>query len=106
MSNINPRLDRSDFFTGSKAEKSQKNILNLRRNSAEKKSEIESVTKNDVKIDITNKVKDFARIKSAAYKAEDIDNSEKIKEIKNRIKNGSYNIDYEELADKVLRSEF
>ena len=106
MSNVNPRLDRSDFFSGSKAEKSQGNNLNLRRNSAEKKSEIESVTKDDVKIDITNKVKDFSRIKSAVYKAENIDNSEKIKEVKDRIKNGSYRVDYEELADRLLRSEF
>ena len=106
MSNINHPLDRSDFLPGANAEKSRRKTFNLRRNSDEKKSEIESATRNDVKVDITSKVKDFSKIKSLADKVPNIDNSKKIEEIKRRVESGTYNIDYEGLADKILRSEF
>ena len=84
MSNVNPRQSRSNFFPGAKSSKSRASSLNLRRNSAEKIKEIESSTKHDVKIDITNKVKDFARIKSATDKTLNIDNSAKIADLKRK----------------------
>ena len=107
MSNINSQLDRSRLFIrGKSTNKSKPDTLSLRRNSLEKKREIESTTKNDVKLDIADKVKDFARIKSTVDKAPDIDNSDRIAELREKIRSGRYEVNYDELAEKMLQSEF
>jgi negative regulator of flagellin synthesis FlgM len=58
------------------------------------------------KVEIPNAVKDYARIKKAVDMAPEVDNSEKIARLKEQIKAGSYNVNYEKLADKILESEF
>lgn len=82
-----------------------KNVA-LKRNDQDRKNEIESNTKNDAKVSINNVVKDFARIKNAVDAAPEIDNSEKIAALKKQIQNGTYQVDYDALADKILSSEF
>ena len=108
MSNINPQLNRSAFFSGTEPAKFRHGSSQARmpRNSTEKKKEIESNTKNDVRVDIADRVKDFARIKAAVDRAPTPDNSERIAELKNRIRRGDYRIDDNALADKILQSSF
>ena len=109
MSNISPRKsdwNNSTALSEAKQAKNNINALGLRRNSAEKRREIELVTKDDVKIDITDRAKEFSRIKEAVDKTLDIDNTKKIADLKNKIQNGSYTINGEELVDRVLAWEF
>jgi negative regulator of flagellin synthesis FlgM len=51
-------------------------------------------------------VRDFSRIKKAAASAPEQDNSEKIARLKAQIQAGTYEVDYDGLADKMLQSEF
>ena len=110
MSNIETSRLRTPFFPNTR-EKGLKRMerLNspfLKRNSLDKKGEIDSLTKNDVKIDIKDAIKDFARIKKAVDASETIDKSDKIKSLKEQIKNGTYNMNYDKLGDKILSSEY
>ena len=76
------------------------------RNSAERAAEITDKTAADAKVSIPEGVKDFSRIKKAALSAEEMDNSDKIAKLKAEIQAGTYEIDYDALADKILNSEF
>ncbi|WPU65293.1 flagellar biosynthesis anti-sigma factor FlgM [Peredibacter starrii] len=76
------------------------------RNSMERATELTEKTATDAKVNIGDGVKDFARIKKAAMSAPETDNSEKIARLKAQIAAGSYEIDYDGLADKILTSEF
>jgi negative regulator of flagellin synthesis FlgM len=38
--------------------------------------------------------------------APDVDNTDKIARLKQQIKAGTYNVNYDKLADKILESEF
>jgi len=78
----------------------------LKRNDLERKSELNDMARNDVKINIPESIKDFSRIKKAVDAAPDIDNSEKISRLKSQIQAGTYKIDYDGLADKLLENEF
>jgi negative regulator of flagellin synthesis FlgM len=51
-------------------------------------------------------VKDFSKIKKAAMSAPEPDNSEKIARLKSQIAAGTYEVDYDGLADKILTEEF
>ena len=106
MSSIEPHLNRSVFIPRPKSAQIKQGALKLKRNSAERKQAIEASTKNDVKVDIANRVKDFARIKSAVIQAPNVDHSEKIAVLKKQIASGQYEINYDALADKLLQSEF
>lgn len=75
-------------------------------NSAERTSEINDRTGTDAKVSIGDGVKDFARIKKAAINAPDVDNTEKIARLKAQIAAGTYEVDYDGLADKILTTEF
>jgi flagellar biosynthesis anti-sigma factor FlgM len=112
MAKINPDT-RAQFFPG-------KNTINnspinpakntyaqefLNRNDIEKQNEIREKTQSDVQVTIPDKIKDFARIKKAALNAPDIDNSEKIKNLKSQIEKGEYTIDFDQLAEKILEKE-
>ena len=110
MSNIEPNRLRSPFFPNTR-EKGLKRMdrLNtpfLNRNSFDKKSEIDTLTKDDVKIDIKDAIKDFARIKKAVDSATPVDKSNKIGLLKEQIRNGTYNMNYDQIADKILSSEY
>ncbi len=78
----------------------------VQRNTTERASEISQKTSTDAKVNIPDGVKDFSRIKKAAMNAPEVDNSEKIARLKAQIQDGSYEIDYDALTDKILNSEF
>lgn len=68
--------------------------------------ELTARTAGDAKVTIPEGVKDFSRIKKAAMAAPEQDNSEKIARLKAQIQGGTYEVDYDGLADKMLQSEF
>jgi negative regulator of flagellin synthesis FlgM len=108
MSSIDTR---SSFFPRGKGLQTEStkgggSVEGLKRNSMEKASELSERTSTDAKVSIPEGVKDFSRIKKAATSAPEVDNSEKIARLKAQIAAGSYEIDYDSLADKILESEF
>jgi negative regulator of flagellin synthesis FlgM len=105
------RIDsRSSFFPNSKSGQSAK--LNksqkaaMQRNSYDKAKELNAKTSDHAKVAIPEAVKDFARIKRAVDTAPEIDNSAKMARLKSQIKNGTYNVDYDAVADKILQKEY
>jgi negative regulator of flagellin synthesis FlgM len=108
MSSIDTR---SAFFPRSRtaqaeSAKSGGDVDGVKRNSMERASEISERTATDAKVSIPEGVKDFSRIKKAALSAPEPDNSEKIARLKAQIQAGTYEVDYDALADKILTSEF
>ncbi len=101
---------RSMFFPSTKGKETREsnrvNQNNLKRNSEARKSELDVYAKSDSKVDIPDAIKDFSRIKKVADAAPAIDNSEKIARLKNEIQNGTYKVDYDGLAGKILEQEF
>lgn len=59
-------------------------------------------SENDSKVEIPQLVKDFSRIKKAVDSSPDISNEKKIQDLKSRIKNGEYEVNYDTLAQKIL----
>lgn len=109
MSTIDNSTQRTSFFSGKNGDvktRRPNGANNIPRNSEERRAEISTSTKDDVKVDIPDSIKDFARIKNAVDLAPPIDNSAKISELKNKINNGTYQVDYDALADKILSNEF
>ena len=78
----------------------------VKRNSSERASELSEKTSTDAKVNIPEGVKDFARIKKTAMTAPETDNTDKIARLKAQIAAGTYEVDYDALADKILESEF
>jgi negative regulator of flagellin synthesis FlgM len=76
------------------------------RNTTERASDLQEKTATDAKVSIPEGVKDFSRIKKAAMAAPEQDNSEKIARLKAQIQAGTYEMDYDGMADKILTSEF
>jgi negative regulator of flagellin synthesis FlgM len=76
------------------------------KNSTERAHELSEKTAGDAKVSIPEGVKEFSRIKKAAIGSESPDNSEKIARLKAQIQDGTYQVDYDALADKILTSEF
>lgn len=102
---------RSNFFPKSKTTqpKVKPGALSpnyIQRNEPGRKRELESTTGSHAKVEIPNAVRDFAKIKRAVDKAPPIDNSDKIAKLKSQINAGTYKVDYDALADKILSSEF
>ena len=108
MSSIDTR---SAFFPKSRSAQTESakggsQVGGANRNSAERTSEIMDKTSSDAQVNIGDGVKEFARIKKAAMNAPETDNSEKIARLKAQIAAGTYEVDYDGLADKILTSEF
>lgn len=108
MSSIDTR---SAFFPRTRSAQTESakgggKVDGVQRNTMERASEISEKTATDAKVNIGDGVKDFARIKKAAMSAPEADNSEKIARLKAQIANGTYEVDYDGLADKILTSEF
>lgn len=108
MSSIDTR---SAFFPKSRSAQTESakgggQVGAANRNSAERTTEIMDKTGTDAKVSIGDGVKDFSRIKKAAMSAPETDNSEKIARLKAQIAAGTYEVDYDGLADKILTSEF
>ena len=111
MSSIEAPNSRSAFFPKSKTSdlqrsKALKKSPYLQRNEAARKNELDQLAKRDAKVEIPEAVKDFGRIKKAVDQAPDVDNTDKIARLKQQINAGSYKVDYEALADKILSSEY
>ncbi len=100
---------RSSFFPNSKsnqASQSQQAMKSaLKRNDSMRMQELES-TRQDAKVNISDSIRDYSRIKKAVDAAPEVDNSEKIANLKAQIKSGNYKFDYEALADRLLEQEF
>jgi negative regulator of flagellin synthesis FlgM len=108
MSSIDTR---STFFPRSRSAqtesaKSGSQVGGVNRNTTERTSELVDKTAGDAKVSIPEGVKEFSRIKKAAMAAPEPDNSEKIARLKAQIQAGTYEVDYDGLADKILTSEF
>jgi negative regulator of flagellin synthesis FlgM len=109
MNNIDSA--RSKFFPSSKIENAQKKNIQraknpfIQSNDSQRKTEIEKLTAKDAKVSIPSAVKDFAKIRKAVDMAPEIDNSAKIAKLKSQIQAGTYSIDYDALADKMLAAE-
>lgn len=108
MSSIDTR---SPFFPRGRDVKSESaqggsRVGEANRNSMERASELSEKTSSDAKVNIPDGVKDFSRIKKAAMSAPEADNSEKIARLKAQIAAGTYEMDYDAIADKILTSEF
>jgi negative regulator of flagellin synthesis FlgM len=107
MSSIDTR---SAFFPRSRSAEAQSTksgkVDGVQRNSMERASELSEKTATDAKVSIPEGVKDFSKIKKAAMSAPEPDNSEKIARLKSQIAAGTYEVDYDGLADKILTEEF
>ena len=76
------------------------------RNTPDRAQELLNKTSTDAKVNLGEGVKDFSRIKKAAINAPEQDNSDKIARLKAEIAAGTYEVDYDGLADKILSSEY
>lgn len=76
------------------------------RNSPDRAMEITDRTGTDARVNIPEGVKDFSRIKKAAMNAPEQDNSEKIARLKAQIAAGTYDVDFDAVADRMLTQEF
>ncbi|MCT4642339.1 MAG: flagellar biosynthesis anti-sigma factor FlgM [Bacteriovoracaceae bacterium] len=101
---------RAPFFPNSRTAKNQANKARaaraLQRNSLDRMQEIESRTAKDAKVSIPETIKDFSRIKKAVDATEANTNQDKIAMLKAKIQAGTYEPDYDAIADKMLSSEF
>lgn len=111
MSKVDPNASRSSFFPRSKTAKSKIGTKGLnsgyiQRNEPKRIRELNHSTGSHAKVEIPSAVRDFAKIKKAVDQAPEVDNSEKIARLKEQINAGTYKVDYDSLADKILSSEF
>lgn len=102
---------RAPFFPRSKsAQQAQTSRANaaqsLGRNSYDRAQELEARTSDHARVSIPDKIRDFSRIKRAVDAAPQVDNSDKIARLKAQIQNGTYQTDYDALADKILSTEY
>jgi len=108
MSNVS-KSTRTGFFPNSKSNKVGLTKLEraraLQRNTEIRKSELNDLTTKDAKVNISDAIKDFSRIKSAVDLADPIDKSAQIAMLKNKIKAGKYSFDYEALADRMVSQD-
>ncbi|MDD0854820.1 flagellar biosynthesis anti-sigma factor FlgM [Halobacteriovorax sp. GB3] len=104
MTNIDTR---SSFFPNTKTKTSSNPLAEtlLKRNSPDRVKELNTYAKSDSKVDISDAIKDFAKIKRVADSAPEVDNSDKIARLKSQIQAGTYKVDYDALADKILSEE-
>ena len=112
MSKVDSSPARSSFFPRSKTTSdSQVKTRALQqgypqRNAPSRMHELESSTRAHAKVEIPNAVKDYAKIKKAVDQAPDLDNTAKIARLKEQVQAGTYSVDFDKLADKILTSEF
>ena len=110
MSNIESTATRAPFFPRTKdannTAKSNAMSKISQRNSPQRMKSLKELTTSDAKVNINDAVKDFSRIKKVVDAAPEVDNTDKIAKLKQQINNGTYKVDYDALADKILTSEF
>ena len=111
---MNNSIDtRSPFFPNSKTGKREveqaaqaKQAQMLRRNSMERTQDLEARTSSDAKVTIPETIKDFSRIKKIADTPVEVDNTAKIARLKAAINSGTYQPDYDAIADRMLATEY
>ena len=106
---MNPINTRTPFFPHSKsAQEAQasKSSAIMRRNSYDKAQALSERTSGDVNVAIPESIRDYSRIKRVVDAAPEIDNSAKIAALKAQINAGTYEPNYDAIADKMLSSEF
>ena len=111
MSNVNMDNLRSPFFPNkSPVDKSSRSKIydkiKPRRNDDDRADELKKLSQKHTKVNINSKTKDFSLIKSAVDKSPDIERSEYLQELKSKIKSGSYQINPEKIAEKMILNEF
>jgi len=108
MSNINAA--RPSFFpktTESTLKPSKSGApFALKRNEASRIDQLDKLTSKDAKVDIPEGIKDFSKIKSAVVQAQEPSRDDYLKSLKEKIQNGSYKVDYDAVAEKMLETEF
>lgn len=108
MNNVDNNT-RPNFFPNSKTSQTEKNqrAMNaaLKRNDSMRMQQLEG-SKQDARVNISESIKDYSRIKRAVDAAPEVDNSDKIAKLKAQINSGTYQVDYEALADRLLEQEF
>lgn len=112
MNNIESST-RAGFFPNSKTAQNEKATQNqgvqqsvMKRNDYGRTKELNQLTADDAKVQINDAIKDFSRIKRAVDSAPEVDNSDKIAQLRQQVQAGTYSVDYEALADRILQSEF
>jgi len=99
---------RSKFFPNTRTDVTGTNaakIKALQRNDSGRFNELKEMEKRDSSVSIPEAVKDFSRIRKAVDAAPETDNSEKIARLRDQIQNGTYKMDFEAIADKILKEE-
>lgn len=100
---------RSPFFPNSKTgqqEIQRAKQATLKRNTYERAQELNDMAQRDAKVTIPDTIKDFSKIKRVADATEPVDNTDKIAKLKAQIQAGTYQPDYDAIADRMLSSEF
>lgn len=102
---------RAPFFPNSKtAQKEAARLKQTKHLGAEtpldRAEELRLKTGNDAKVSIPESIKDFSKIKRIADNTQPVSNDEKIQSLKERIAAGTYEVDYDALAQKMLDSEY
>ena len=108
MNKINNSINPFRLFSDSnKSPKRTKFFNDLKENNEEvqQKKKGEKFSSLDAKVTIPEAIKDFARIKKVVDESPIMDNEKKIEKIKNQIKDGSYKVNYDLLAEKILENE-
>lgn len=106
---MNPINTRTPFFPHSKsAQETQasKSSAIMRRNSYDRVQDLNDKTSRDVSVAIPESIRDYSRIKRVVDAAPEIDNSAKIAALKAQINAGTYEPNYDAIADKMLSTEF
>jgi len=109
MNNIDTR---APFFPNAKSAQREieqaKQAQLIRRNSMERMQDLDSRTASDAKVTIPETIRDFSRIKKVADApgAGEVDNTEKIARLKAAINSGTYQPDYDAIADRMLATEY
>jgi negative regulator of flagellin synthesis FlgM len=102
--------NRAPFFPTNKSSRQAKSNsverADLRRNTQERVSRLKGQTAGDAKVQISDAVRDFSRIKKAVDVAPPMDNSEKIARLKQQIHRGEYEMDYDAIADRMLSRQY
>lgn len=111
MSNVESA--KSSFFPATKTKPNRPSkpgvagkVAPIERNDVTRTKEIDEKTAKDAKVDISDAIKDFSKIKRAVDAAVPVDNTDKISALKKQINEGTYQVDYDAIADRILQSEF
>ena len=108
---MNNSIDtRAPFFpnspTARKEVEKAKQAQILRRNSVERKKELNEFAQKDAKVNIPNQIRDFSKIKKVADATPEVNNADKIARLKAQIQAGNYEPDYDAVADRILATEY